>query len=157
MNIVFDLDDTLADSSPRVAKYLYEPGHYADPAYRIKDPDWDAFFAECYNDRVIFPIAEIFRHLNKPGNRVEIWSARCASVRDATERWLYAQRLMPAQLLMRADGDRTDDHLLKERWLLSAINERNFYPDLVFEDRTRLVNMYRSHGIRCIQVANGDF
>ena len=40
-------------------------------------------------------------------------------------------------------------------WLLSLPeNER---PTLVFDDRDRVVAVWRKHGIRCCQVAPGDF
>ena len=157
MRVVFDLDDTLSDSRPRVEKYLYKPGGYADPAQRITDPDWNAFFQECEKDKAICSIATIFQALRNRGEDIEIWSARCASVRSHTEHWLDRNSLVPNNLFMRPEGDRTDDHELKEKWLLDSIRYRNWKPGLVFEDRTRLVNMYRSHGIRCVQVAPGDF
>ena len=60
------------------------------------------------------------------------------------------------RLRMRDYHDRTPDTQLKEQWLKEA-RATDQAPDLVIEDRTRVVEMWRSHGIRCIQVAQHDF
>ena len=52
--------------------------------------------------------------------------------------------------------DHCNDDELKLRWLKYAMEARQA-PDLVFEDRRRVVEMYRSQGITCFQVADGDF
>ena len=46
------------------------------------------------------------------------------------------------------------DEILKEKWLLE-IGKKNIM--CVFDDRTKIVNMWRRNGINCFQVAEGDF
>lgn len=159
MFVVFDLDDTLADSSERVKKYLYHPGGYADPAQRIENPDWESFFAECVNDRPITEMICLLNDLIMAGHYVEIWTARCESVRSETIKWLCKHDVLLAiAVRMRPIGDRTDDTELKRSWLYERTNRpMTGTPDLVFEDRTRMVEMYRSEGIRTLQVAPGNF
>jgi hypothetical protein len=83
---------------------------------------------------------------------VEIWSGRSDRVRRITEDWLHRYDMASSFLTrMRAEGDFTADELLKEQWL----KERR--PDLVFDDRDKVVAMWRRHGIPCFQVADGDF
>jgi hypothetical protein len=60
------------------------------------------------------------------------------------------------QLRMRPVGDYRDDAVLKEQWLNEA-RVLGKAPDIVFDDRQRVVDMWRRNGITCCQVAPGDF
>ena len=57
---------------------------------------------------------------------------------------------------MRAEGDYRADDVVKGE-LLDRILADGYHPELVFDDRTRVVNMWRARGIMCAQVAEGDF
>lgn len=141
--VVFDLDGTLALADHRL--------------HHIRKPqkDWDAFFAECGKDALNVPIADICRALYRDGAMIAIWTGRSNVTRNATESWL-SEHAIPYNLLrMRLANDRTPDHDLKESWLRST--RPSMRPVLVFEDRTRVVEMWRRNGISCCQVANGDF
>ena len=46
------------------------------------------------------------------------------------------------------------DETLKENWLFD-IGKKNIM--CVFDDRDKVVNMWRKNGLTCLQVANGDF
>lgn len=139
--VVFDLDGTLADIRHRV-HHVRGPGR----------PDWDAFFAECVNDSPNEPVLEsLVAHMNA-GHRVEIWSARSDKVRVETEEWLMRCGLDPWLLAhMRADGDNTPDVELKRSWLHELHPDER--PDLIYDDRQRVVDMWRSEGVPCFQVA----
>jgi hypothetical protein len=54
---------------------------------------------------------------------------------------------------MRDEGDHRPDIILKKEWLDAC----DVKPSLVFEDRASVVSMWRENGIRCCQVAPGDF
>ena len=99
------------------------------------------------------PVVETVRTLAAAGHRVEIWSGRSDEVRAETERWLKAEGLGGLPLKMRRRGDNTPDDILKQSWLLAEETK----PDLVFDDRDKVVAMWRRHGIICAQVAPGDF
>lgn len=157
---VFDLDDTLADCHHRVKKYIICP--YRGRPYRQDPIQWDAFFDECHLDTPIQPTCNLFSLLWYSGHDVRIWTGRSARVREKTIDWLHTwvctgfaneARLRPEILLMRDDADRTDDHILKPGWMDTI----GFRPDLVFEDRNRVVQAWRERGIRCFHVADGDF
>lgn len=160
MKVVFDLDDTLADCHHRVKKYIICPDR--GRPYRQDPIDWDAFFKECVHDTPIVTTVTLFQHLFSAGHDIRIWTGRSAAVRAQTIDWIFDKvsygfgkqiKESPERLLMRADHDRTDDDLLKPGWMDST----GFVPDLVFEDRTRVVQAWRKRGIRCFQVADGDF
>ena len=171
MNIVFDLDGTLADNKHRE--------HFVTG----KEKDWDAFFGACDDDAPIWPAIDVLMALQQAigadGYRhcVEIWSGRGQGenngVREKTLRWLshitkgaltlrinplstffYADNVI--DLRMRAHCDYTPDNELKKIWLDES-REQGRVPDLVFDDRQKVVDMWRSEGIPCFQVAPGDF
>lgn len=137
MFVVFDLDGTIADIGHRV--------HHV----RGGRKNWDAFFAECGNDiGVPHVIGTLHAHL-AAGHKVRIWSARSDKVRAETEAWLSEMRIDPALLQhMRAEGDSTPDVELKKFWLSQEYEK----PDLIYDDRQRVVDMWRAEGIPCFQV-----
>lgn len=141
MFVVFDLDGTIAEITHRT--------HLERGAGK---PDWEAFFAECVNDSLNTPVAEaLFAHL-RSGNRVEIWSGRSAVVENQTRKWLYDFGIGPYLLTrMRPAGDNTPDTELKRSWLHELHPDER--PDVVYDDRQRVVDMWREEGITCFQVA----
>lgn len=142
MFIVFDLDGTLANNDHRT--------HLVDRT-RGK-PDWRAFFAACDQDTPHWHIIAVFHAMVAAGHTVEIWSGRSDEVRDKTERWLTDHGLSGVWLRMRSEGDYTPDEVLKCSWL-----DRFGRPDLVFDDRAKVVSMWRENGIPCCHVAEGNF
>jgi len=143
MFVVFDLDGTLADGKHREHFINREVGH----------KDWRGYFAACDRDQAIGPILSTLRALALAGHDVEIWTGRSDEVADKTAEWLKSHGLDGLRLRSRPAGDHTPDHELKAAWLEQASRK----PSLVFEDRARVVAMWRSHGIVCCQVAPGDF
>ena len=162
MRIVFDLDGTLANGDHRE--------HFITTPDRKKD--WDSFFAASGGDKPIPHVIETLRALYFFGNDIEIWSGRGegpeGSVREITEKWLdehVALDLVTApngceqawsRLRMRPHDDYSADDLLKLAWLEEA-TQAGWRPDLVFDDRDRVVRMWRAEGIPCFHVAPGDF
>ena len=62
------------------------------------------------------------------------------------------KRVDPSLLVhMRADGDHTPDVVLKRSWLHALHPDER--PDAVYDDRQRVVDMWRDEGITCFQVA----
>ena len=169
--IIFDLDGTLADCEHR-RHFIEAPEdrcwrcfEYLTDCEKIKEPlftcscgrqpgiwrkDWQAFYEACDQDRPIQPVINIFYTMQDVYkiNNMQIWSGRCESVREKTIQWLlqYAHYDEDIVLKMRPIGDSTSDDQLKERWLDEALAQGNKV-DFVFEDRPRLVRMYRRRGI----------
>ena len=140
MFIVFDLDGTLALDKQREHHLLKTP------------KDWDAWHNECHLDEPHHPIVRLAKDLDVTGHRIEIWSGRSDQVIGLTYLWLADHGLSNFPLRMRKQGDHREDTIIKQEFLAEFGR-----PDLVFDDRQRVVNMWRSLGIVCCQVAPGDF
>lgn len=123
-------------------------------------PDWRRFYAACVDDEPNWPVISTMNALLKSGADVQIWSGRSSEVMNQTLAWL--QRFFEADaeelgLCMRREGDFTPDDELKRSWL-EALNEYDRRRLVaVFDDRQKVVDMWRSHGVACFQVAPGDF
>ena len=142
MFFVFDLDGTLADVEHRK--------HHV----RGKNRDWPAFFKECTDDGPNKPVIAALLALKAAGHRIEIWSGRSDEVKAETLAWLEANGIDPALLTnMRPEKDYQPDDALKRQWLLAADTR----PDAIYDDRNKVVDMWRAEGIPCFQVAPGDF
>lgn len=167
--IIFDLDGTLADCSHR--RHFVDPDKI--PEVNSKgyntitgekfEPNWKSFFEACDKDGLIIPAWTIFRdtidaHSYKD---VQIWSGRCESVREKTERWLmkyYSPATLsnfPIVLKMRPIGDNTPDDQLKERWLDEALSEGKII-EFVFDDRKKVLNMWIRRDIFVFDVSQGN-
>jgi hypothetical protein len=90
-------------------------------------------------------------------HRLIFCSGRPERMRHATAEWLQEHLGLTAQALyMRGDDDRRADDIVK-RELLARMREDRFNPELAIDDRRRVVDMWRSEGLVCAQVAEGDF
>jgi hypothetical protein len=65
--------------------------------------------------------------------------------------------LVAGILRMRNAGDNTPDDVLKEQWLHAMPIKDRARLVAVFDDRQRVVDMWRANGVPCFQVAKGDF
>lgn len=154
MKVVFDLDGTLANAEKRVNQYLVCP-KMGYPHKRVDKIDWDAFFEACDEDEPIVPNLAVLHALYDAGHKVEIWTGRSDMVRVKTEQWLLMHGVpqsVIASMRMRPYKDHQPDDTLKSYWMDIAGT-----PDLVFEDRDRVIKMYREAGVTVHQVAPGAF
>ncbi len=153
MFVVFDLDGTLANTFQRTYSHLACPER-GYPHMR-QGMDWDAYFERCGSDTPYKHTIEVLNALHSQDHAVRIWTARCESVRAKTYQWLVYHGVPPLiakNMRMRPEGNHVDDFVLKQGWMADMGR-----PDLVFEDRARVVKMWRSLGIPCFQVADGEF
>lgn len=139
MFVVFDLDGTLADITHRV-------GYVRDGK-----SDWDSFFKACSDDILVEEVANtLHSHVNS-GDSVEIWSARSDVVLSETRQWLEDNGINPNLLTrMREAKDSTPDVDLKRQWLHSLHPDEK--PRVVYDDRQRVVDMWRDEEVKCFQV-----
>ncbi|GAA1563311.1 NIF family HAD-type phosphatase [Actinomadura kijaniata] len=103
------------------------------------------------------PVIAVVRALAAAGHRVIYLSGRSDACRDATRAWIAEHVGVPGEaLLMRADGDRRRDTVVKRE-----LYERRIAPvgpvTAVLEDRASVVAMWRRLGLTVLQVAEGNF
>jgi len=174
--IVCDLDGTLADLRYR-RHHVEHPARQCidcggknmkscvmcgDMGYDKFKPNWKAFHAECVNDLPLETTIEVIAALARSAglrlNPCEVWivSGRSDVVRQETVNWLAKHDIEYDRLIMRRDKDYTPDDQLKLKWLNDGtIPKGRVF--CVFDDRDRVVNMWRAQGLTCYQVAPGDF
>lgn len=145
--VIFDLDGTLALNKHRF--------HFIDKS--SGKPDWDSYFLACDRDKANAAVIEMARSLKGSGHRIHIFSARGKIAYQQTIDWLDKHSVPYDDLTMRDVGDFTPDEDLKKQWLLDKYP--NYKEDIicVFDDRDKVVNMWRSLGLSCFQVAPGNF
>lgn len=125
-------------------------------------PNWDAFHAACVDDTPIQPVNELFWNLLFGAQAdIWIWSGRMDTVRQQTEAWLIEHitdaTYVLSNLKMRPAGNYTPDDQLKESWLHAMSPKDRARLVMTFDDRDRVVAMWRRNGVVCAQVAPGDF
>lgn len=89
------------------------------------------------------------------GKEIVFCSGRHQDYRGVTEEWLNKHVKVPFHLVMREDPTRDDSvekYLLFDRYIRPYFN-----PELVLDDRDRVVNMWRMIHLPCWQVQRGDF
>lgn len=110
------------------------------------------------DDEPNLPVIDTLHALLDAGADVWIWSGRSSEVMEQTKRWLQDHLdADDVQLMMRVEGDYTPDEELKAAWLegMKPSDRRRLVA--VFDDRDKVVAMWRLNGVACFQVAPGGF
>lgn len=137
MKIIFDLDGTLSN-----------PAHRLHLIRNTKTPNWDRFSMLSEFDDPVPQVIALFKTLHAIHD-VVVWSGRSDIAREVTEQWFKQHIGFVPEIKMRKQGDYTPDQILKQSWL----HECKPRPDMVFDDRQRVVDMWRANGVICCQVA----
>ncbi len=83
-------------------------------------------------------------------------SGRKTAARDATVYALERDAVPYDALFMRADGDDRADNIIKAELFDTHVRD-NYDVQFVLDDRNQVVDMWRSLGLKCLQVQEGDF
>ena len=145
--VIFDLDGTLALIDDRRDLATKDNGKF----------DWDVFFNpdNISLDLPNQPVIDMANLLHKQGFRIFILSGRSDVTHQATVDWLNDNGVWWDHLVMRPQNQLyLPDNDLKQGWL-DTIGKDNVA--MVFDDRQQVVDMWRSNGLTCFQVADGDF
>lgn len=134
---ICDLDGTLC---------LFEKEDKTQPHYR--NP-YDA--STCINDKLNTVVAGLLHNQN-----VILVSGREDKYEPETREWLLKHGINFDALYMRKTGDNRRDSIVKKE-----IYEKHIKPyydiEFVLDDRNQVVEMWRSEGLVCLQVADGNF
>ena len=163
--IIFDLDGTLANIDARRA-ISTKPNGRID--FKIlHDP------SNIHLDKPNPPVVKMAQLFAEDGFNIVIFSGRSDRTERTTRSWLSHNRVPFHKLVMRPDK------LKEASWPIAkgnpATKEMRFMPDeilkrnmldnhvdindifMVVDDRQKVVDMWRSLGLICIQVAEGNF
>ena len=146
---IFDLDGTLALIEHRL--------HFIQQTPK----DWRSFFAACGDDEPNVPVIRTLQALRTGGAEIWVWSGRSDECMDETFDWLCKHDCIDGPvspfLRMRKAGDHRDDIVVKSEWLAEIPLLARKRLVAVFDDRARVVQMWRDAGVPCFQVAAGEF
>ena len=156
---IFDLDGTLALIEHRL--------HFIQQ----KPKDWRGFFGAVNADAPNLPVIRTLQLLRQAGAEIWIWSGRSDECKAETVEWLQRNGCFgfPANVLwawpfgaperfrMRKAGDYRDDVVVKSEWLAEIEPPERERLTAVFDDRDRVVAMWRAAGVPCFQVDTGEF
>ena len=129
--IIVDIDGTLAKMNNR--------GPY----------EWDKVKQD-YINTIVKKI------VNSYDGNVIVVSGRDGICRNDTIEWLNDNEIKYNELYMRAEGNTEKDSIIKKRIFEENIRGKYFI-EYVLDDRNQVVEMWRSLGLTCLQVADGDF
>lgn len=146
--VIFDLDGTLADIEERRSISMLPNGKM----------NWGKFFNpdNIKLDKPNWPVISAFRAMRQFGYKCIILSGRSDVTKDVTLDWLDKYGIYPHDIKMRPGNDYTPDDILKKTWLDEL---RNTGHDIscVYDDRDKVVKMWRENGVTCFQVNYGPF
>ena len=143
-SVIFDLDGTIALIDKRRKISTKANGKI----------DWDIFFDpnNIDLDEPNLPVIKSLQSFKKDGYKIIILSGRLETTKDSTLSWLKNNNVEFDIIKMRKNtptGKYISDVELKE------IGKENVL--CVYDDRTKLVEMWRKNGLTCYQVADGNF
>lgn len=122
-------------------------------AYMVGRGPYDAHLAHTDKPHTdIIDLISRYRH----DHIILMVTGRDAKYKDCTRDWLRAQGFQYESLWMRPLDDKRQDAIIKKEIYNSFIKEK-YDITLVLEDRSRVVAAWRELGLRCLQVAEGNF
>ena len=143
--VVCDLDGTLCDISHRL--------HFA----QSEPKDWGSFFAGVPQDTLRL---DVLNAVDEVRTTHQAWlvlvSARPETYRMETEEWLAKHQIKYTTLIMRPAHDKRPDTEVKAEMYDKYLKALNIVK--VFDDRPRVIAMWREKGLDVEDVGNGiDF
>lgn len=131
--VIFDIDGTLAIKGAR-SPY-----------------DWEKVKLDDLN----LDVSAVLEAMHDYGYKIVLLSGRDSVCRKETLEWLEDNTIPFADLYMRPEGDTRKDFIVKKE-LFDQVAEK-YWVQFVVDDRKQVVDMWRSIGLTCFQVAEGDF
>lgn len=140
--VVSDLDGTIANCEHRL-KYAKGP-----------EKNWDKFFQGIPQDTPRKEVvSQVLGRSQTVFHPLILVSARPEKYRYLTEEWLAKYDIPFDCLIMRGDGDKRDDTIVKQEIYDKYLKR---YPiDVVFDDRPKVVRMWRANNVNVIDVGPG--
>lgn len=121
------------------------------------DRDWFEY-EKVINDEADFAVRNIVNAFYEKGYKVFFVSGRegTAICKELTQRWLHENGFKHDALLMRKEGDYRRDSIVKQEIYEHHIKDK-YVVEFVLDDRDQVVSKWRELGLKCLQVAPGNF
>ena len=147
--IIFDLDGTLALIDKR-RELSTKPNGKID-----FDKLHDASLIK--HDKPNWPVIKMAQLFAEQGFKIVIFSGRSDKTATATLSWLSQSKVPFNKLVMRPQNTMgfVPDEILKKDMLDKHVDINDIF--MVVDDRQKVVDMWRSLGLICLQVAEGNF
>lgn len=146
--VIFDLDGTLALIDKRRAFSAKDNGKI----------NWGKFFDpnNIQMDEPNWPVITMAQTLKSQGFNIAIFSGRCIGTKDETIKWLNGFNVPFDSITMRPLRSFKPDDTLKSDWFDDKFPNQD---DVlcIFDDRDKVVKMWRDRGLTVMQVAPGSF
>jgi len=163
--VIFDLDGTLADINERKQKSQLDNGKM----------DWDIFF-DPENIKLDKPKPEVIKcaqMFHQQGYKIVIFSGRNDRSFHTTQDWLSQHEVPYDSLVLRPDKFKDEswpvaegnpatykmrfmpDQILKKEMLDTFVDIDDVF--IIFEDRKKVVDMWRELGLTCFEVEEAIF
>ena len=144
-DIIFDVDGTLMDVQHR--------RHFVEQSPR----NFKAFRDEMVNDTPNEDIVMMANLLKEAGHRIIIATGRLEDDGPLTKRQLNNAGVSWDAMFFRTKKDEfKPDSEVKEKFI-ARMKADGFNPTMAFDDRQKVVDMWRRNGLRVFQVDKGDF
>jgi predicted kinase len=148
--------------APKIESVLYDPtlrnavlcdldGTLALPQGR--NP-YDA--SKCEQDKLDTVLALMLEKWQGENTDIILVSGRMDTWKEETIRWLTEHRIAYDHLHMRKGGDMRRDSIVKNEIYEEYIKGK-YNVLFVLDDRSQVVRLWRSLGLKCLQVAPGEF
>jgi hydroxymethylpyrimidine pyrophosphatase-like HAD family hydrolase len=131
--VIVDIDGTVAERTNRSA---YDYSKVSDDAPKPE-------------------VIEVVNSLWRAGHKIYFISGRKAVCFADTYKWLTENCPPFVKLYMREDKDNRSDAIIKQEIFENNFNKEDIL--CVIDDRQRVVDMWRSIGLVCLQVDHGNF
>jgi hypothetical protein len=115
-------------------------------------------YSKVDQDELDVTVDGIVRAYAKMGYTILIVSGRegTEECRYKTLYWLEKHEIPFYELMMRKEGDFRRDSIVKKEIYNNYIKDK-FDVEFVLDDRQQVVDMWREMGLKCLQVAEGNF
>lgn len=161
--IIVDVDGTLADMRGVRKPFDWDKVHLDRPHQDIIN-----LVNELASVREIIPPGKSFREMplhiyeshlelkNQLKYKIIITTGRDGVCEQATKDWLTDNGVMYDDFYIRPEGDFRKDNIIKSEIYMDHIRPK-YDVAFVIDDRDQVVKMWRTLGLRVLQVAPGDF
>ena len=111
---------------------------------------------KCLDDKPIINVVSTVIDLFLQKNKIIFVSGRMEKFRELTEKWLDIHIDIPYQLYMRKTDDVRPDQIIKKEIYEQEIKDK-YYTSGVFDDRPRVIRMWRELGLTVFQMNEKEF